>query len=102
MTLSEKTTAAIDAALQFLGLNKLRSAYEDVNAYYFTGCGNNGETIYAEVTCRVDKATLECSIDKTPPTEFAKKKAIIMPKEREDVLIPWSVEVQLKQDKING
>lgn len=86
---------AIDTALVFLGLNRLRCGYEDTESYYFTGCGDNGETIYANATCRVDKKTLSCDIyASTDFRMFTRKKIVQIPKERENVFIPWTVEGQ--------
>lgn len=77
---------AIDTALQFLGLNKLCRAVEDVQAWYFTGCGDNGEPLFTEAACRVDKKTLECT--RAPhgdPCWATPKKPVEIPAERRGV-----------------
>lgn len=84
MTLNNKI-AAIDAALSFLGLNKIGRAVEDEQEIIFTGCGDNGEALMPGGCCAVNKHTLECrdcrhddSCWKTPKTEF------VFPKERKE------------------
>ena len=88
MTSSNKITEAIDAALKFLGYSRLRSAYEDEDSYFFTACYDDGETIFGEAMCRVDKKTLECSIcPRTDPKHYSYKKKLEVPKERQEVLM---------------
>ena len=79
---------AIDKALEMLGLNKICKAVEDSKAYYFTGCGDNGETIFGCATCKVEKRTLACSACyHDDPCWSTPKTSIKFPKTRQGVFI---------------
>ncbi len=95
MTSKTELILAIDAALKTLGLSKIFYAVEDDDAYYFTGCADDGERIRANTTCRVNKDTLISDIcyhdDACWQTE---KTEVKFPKERKDVFI------KLKEDDV--
>ena len=88
---------AIDIALETLELNKLCRAVEDDEAYYFTGCGDNGEPIFAATTVRVYKDTLKCEpCYYTDKCWNSPKSEVAIPKERQSVFIerkeiPWDL-----------
>ena len=85
---SDKLVRAIDLALDFLKLNKLCSAMEDDEAFYLTGCKDNGEPYYCPTVCRVEKNTLECSLFlHTDPRWYEPKKPVPFPDERKNVFV---------------
>lgn len=85
---SYDTTKAIDKALQTLGLNKLCYAVEDTEAYYFTGCGDNGDPIFGGGSCKVFKGSFnsEFCYHDDPCWETPKTKVQI-PDDRKEVFI---------------
>ena len=86
--MSSNVIRAIDAALTMLKLNKLCFAAEDNEAYYFTGCGDNGERICGEAACRVDKKTFASEpCYHTSSYWNTQKKKVEIPKERKSVFI---------------
>ena len=80
---SNRIVLAIDAALSFLGLNRIGRAVEDENEYYFTGCGDNGEALLPGGCCAVNKETLECrNCRHDDPCWKTPKKNVKFPPER--------------------
>jgi hypothetical protein len=87
MTLSE-LNKAIDVALKTLRVNKLCYIGEDDEAYYMTGCGDNGEPLYTGCCCRVVKATLRGEIcHHTSPYLETPKKKLKPPEDKKDVFM---------------
>lgn len=85
---SEDILYAVDTSLQFLRVNKLCKIFEDDNAYYLTGCGDNGEVLYVPVICRVDKKTREHSrLSHTDPEFWTPKRFLPFPPERKNIFI---------------
>lgn len=79
---------AIDVALKTLGVNKLCYIGEDDEAYYMTGCGDNGEPLYISGCCRVIKETLQGDFcHHTSPYLATEKKKIEPSEDRKDVFI---------------
>ncbi len=79
---------AIDIALKTLELNKLCRAVEDDEAYYFTGCGDNGEPIFGCACCQVEKKSLRCTVFyHDDPDWETPKTAVSIPHSRKSVNI---------------
>ena len=80
--------SAIDAALSELRLNKICHAVEDEDAYYFTGCSDNGEGFTGGACVSVDKGTMLCQhCAHDDPCWNTPKRKIEIPKERSDVFM---------------
>lgn len=85
---SDNLIKAIDAALDMLGLNRICRAVEDDKAYYFTGCGDNGERIRGCACCCVEKGTLKCRpCYYDDPCWNTPKTIVEIPEERKSVFI---------------
>lgn len=84
MTLSEKARA-VDAAIKESKLEYFSGIREDSKAYYFSFCGENGEPLYIDAICRVEKQTLKSTlIFPDNPLYFEKRRETEVPEERKE------------------
>lgn len=86
--MTSQIESAIDKALETLKLNRLCRAVEDEEAFYFTGCGDNGEPIFGAATCCVFKNTMECEpVYHDNPCWGTPKKTAKIPDTRKTVFV---------------
>ena len=85
---NKNVVKAIEAGLDLLKVNKICYLSEDEDAYYMTGCGDDGEMIVGAACCKVDKRTgiaEHCYYD--DPAWETPKVAVEVPDERKSVFV---------------